>query len=351
MAIVGEATKRIYLIRGDDVRIVADAESQLLSEIRPTSEIDVVVFDAEEVIGTEVCTALTQMHMFVDCAAICVRQADRLSEEAVTAIIEFLVDKGHGATLGNYLIVSSVGGRLSQRLAKVLLGLGVGVDLKLGNDSSRREFLANELSNSKLKFDSSAISKIERHLAEDIARIRGLLEVLEAAFDLGHRISEADLEPYLSRPGLQPLYLLTNAIETCRHGGEAQVVDQVRKFTQELQIHPLVLLSVVTRRLIDLASVSTPTIRTADQANDRLEELGLKRRAPFAAKKLLESAQVLDYQSVVKALGWCAEAEGRIKGLDSVPDYFALELLVARLCNLFYRMRAKSAARTDTQVS
>ena len=348
MTIVGEATKRIYLIRGDDVRIVADAEAQILSEIRSTFDIDVVVFEADEAVGTEVCTALAQMHMFVDSAAICIRQADKLNEEAITAIIEFLSDKEHGVSLENFLIVSSFGGRLSQKLSKVLLVSGVSVDLKLGNDASRREFLVSELSKSKLDFDSRAVAKIESHLAEDIARIRGLLEVLEARFDSAHRITEADLEPYLSRPGSQPLYLLTNAIETCSKGGEAQVVDQVRIYIRELQIHPLVLLAVITRRLIDLASVSTPKIQNQDQANDRLEELGLKRRTPFAAKKLLESAQVLDYQSIVKALGWCAEAEGRIKGLDSVPDEFALELLVARLCNLFSRKRAKAPTRMET---
>lgn len=335
--------RHIYLLRGDEPRIVADAEAELIADLRSGSEVDVAIFDAEVVAGAEVCAALEQMHIFADAAAVCVRGVDKLSEDAVAVIVAYLSAPGRSQQMANYLVMSSFSGKISPKVAKVAAELGVVLDLKLSNDALRTEFFSEALATSPLHFSSEALARMIEHLGEDVARIRSLLEVLEARFEPAHRISAADVEPYLVRAGSLPLYQLTNAIENCRRNGEAEVLLQLRRFTEELRIHPLVLVAVISRRMIEIASVSSPSITTADAVNARLEANGAKKKVPFAAKKLLEAARMLDYPSVVRALSWCAEAEGRIKGLDGVPEDFALELLVARLCNLFARKRKGSS--------
>ena len=336
-ATVGKA--KIWLVRGDEPRLVSDHETELIAQLAGGAPTDVVVFDGDDAVGTDICAALEQNHMFSDAAIVCLRQADHASEDLADVVASFLAGDGVADGLANFFIVSHIGGRLSTKLAKVLAQVGTVADLRMTKPDERAKFLAGEFASTSLGFSPGAKRRIAEHFGEDVARVRALVEILEARYGDSAAIDEEMVEPYLSRAGSQPLYELTNAIEAARPGGEGAVLNLLERFLGDMRIHPLVILTVITRRMVEIVAVQDPSLRSADQVNVRLEAFGMKKKAPFAAKKLLEAAQSFSYADGLKALTWCAEAEGRAKGMEPVPEEFAVQLLVARLANLFARRR------------
>ena len=336
---------RLWLVRGDDARLVADKEAAIVDSLRKGGGLDVVTFDGDGALATEICTALEQMHMFADAALVAVRQAEKLASEEAGALAEFVSRRRSEGGELNYLVLSSFTGAVSQKLVKLAQEAGSLEDLRLGG-KEREAFLSGELSGSHLSFAPDAVARLKDFLGEDVARVRGIVEVLEAAFPERHRVSAEELAPYLSRSGAQPLYLITNAIENASGARpEVEPLRLLKRFLEDMRVHPLVVCAVLSRRMAEIASVHVPGERGGVAANARLEELGGKKKAPFAADKLAQAASGLDMASLAKALNWCAEAEGRLKGLDGVPEEFAVELLVARLANLFARKRG--AARVS----
>ena len=334
---------RLWLVRGDDPRLVADKEAAIIASLGGGA-LDVVTLDGDGTLASEICTALEQMHMFSDGALVAVRQAEKLASEEAGALAEFISRRRSEGAVLNYLVISSFTGAVSQKLVKLAQEVGGLEDLRL-DSKSRDAFLSQELSGSQLTFTPDAVAELREFLGEDVARARGILEVLEAAFPEGHRVSVQELAPYLSRSGAQPLYLITNAIENASGAHpEVEPLRLLKRFLEDMRVHPLVVCAVISRRMAEIASVHEPGERGGAAANARLEELGGKKKAPFAADKLAQAASGLDFASVAKALNWCAEAEGRLKGLDGVPEEFAVELLVARLANLFARRRRTTAA-------
>ena len=335
---------RLWLVRGYDARLVADKEAAIVESLRGKGALDVVTIDGDGALAGEICTALEQMHMFADAALVAVRQAEKLAADEAGALAEFVSRRRSEGGELNYLVLSSFTGAVSQKLVKLAQEAGGLEDLRLGG-KERDVFLSAEISGSHLRFAPEAVAELKEFLGEDVARVRGILEVLEAAFPEGHRVSAEELAPYLSRSGAQPLYLITNAIENASGAHpEVEPLRLLKRFLEDMRVHPLVVCAVISRRIAEIASVHVPGERGGAAANARLEELGGKKKAPFAADKLAQAASGLDFASVAKALNWCAEAEGRIKGLDGVPEDFAIELLVARLANLFARKRVAGGA-------
>ncbi len=332
----------IYLVRGDSHRIVADAEAALVRDIRGDGEVELVVLDGAKDTASAITNALGQTYMFADYAIVCLREADQFATDQIDPLADFLSESHVHGLLENYLIISSYQGAINPKFNKLVTSIGSLIDCRLTDANSRRSFLNDELSKATFVFTSDAVAQIEAHVGEDVSLVRSLLEVLQSSFDAGSKISLDDVEPYLYRPGQRPLYTLTNSIESCKANGESFVLAELAMFVGDLGVHPLAIYSLISRRILEIAAIQANSINSDDEVNAALAQLGLKKKSPFAAKKLREAAQILGFDGVKKSLAWCAEAEASLKGVGGIPDKFALELLVARLSNLFSRKRSSS---------
>ena len=341
-----EIDKHVYLIKGDSHRLVSDGETAFIKAFQAKTDVEVVVLNGSITSAPEIVNALSQSYMFAESAIVSLREVDQFGVDELDPLLEYLSKELSGGSLVNYLLLSSYGGSISQKLIKLVTTHGLLEDQKLGDKADRRAFLDAEIERSSLQFRPDALKKIDEHVGEDVDLVRSLIEVLESSFDGGSTLSQDDVEPYLSRLGQRPIYLITGSIEACRSGEEGRVLGELDVFLNELGVHPLALFSVISKRIIEIASVQGDHIKTTDDVNLALADAGLKKKSPYATKKLIEASQALGFTGVKKALNWCAETEAGLKGVGAMPDAFVLELLVARLSNLFSRQ--KISARSNS---
>ncbi|KJF16086.1 MULTISPECIES: DNA polymerase III subunit delta [Acidithrix] len=337
--------KRIFLIRGNDPRLVQDGEAAAIESLQKKGQLEVVTFESSSVEGSQVVMALSQAYMFSDGAIVTLRSIDALDSSLTEMLGQYLIKATEERLFDNYLVLSSSTGTIDSKLLKSITTCGQVIDLKLGDAKDRRSFLENEIRSSSLSFEAGVTNLIANHFGEDVARVRSLLEVLEATFGSGSRLGVEEIEPYLNRAGSQPLYLLTSAIEEARANSESKVLGELRRFIDDSRIHPLLVYTTISRRIIEIAAVHGLLNYSVDEINRALVASGMRKKNDFPAKKLASAASVLTYDDVLKALEYCAETEGRMKGLDGISDRFALELLVARLTNLFGRRNQSSSRR------
>ena len=191
-------------------------------------------------------------------------------------------------------------------------------------------WLDERLGDAAVKFDRSAVAAIAEHLAEDRARVIGLLHVLESAFAPGATLRAGDVTPFLGEAGSVPPWELTDAID---RGDVAGAVGRAQRMMNAGERHPLQLLATLHThfgRMLRLDGVPGLDERAA------AARLGMK-GSTFPAKKALGQSKKLGSAKIGQAIGLLAGADLALRGTLAWPPELVIEVLVARLARLSRR--------------
>jgi DNA polymerase-3 subunit delta len=162
------------------------------------------------------------------------------------------------------------------------------------------------------------------------------LEVLEAAYGEGARVSPAELEPFLGEEGGAPPWDLTDALDK---GDTALAVEVAHRLLGSGGRHPFQLLATLHRHYGAMLRLDGTGI------TDPAEVATLLAMSPFPARKVLDQARRLGSERVARAVSLIAGADLDLRGVLDWPDELVIEVLVARLAQLS-RSRPAAAAGT-----
>lgn len=321
--------KRIYLIKGRDARLIQDAEAEIRSNLKKSENLDEVFYDGSNCDINDIFMSLDQNYIFSDGAIVIVRNVAEMASEIQGQLATYVENTKGGSVFGNYLLLTSATGTIGQKLSKAASSVGEVVDTTIGDGKARTSFVTDELKASSLNYAPDVARFLVAHFGEDVSRIRSLIEVLESTYGTRKRLETDDVEPYVNSAGSRPIFEATNALED-RSLSPSDVVKKMGQFVDIQGVHPLALLSLISRRVLEYVAVAG-RIRSQDDLNSALEAAGLKRRDGFPAKKLYEVARGLRQSDARLMLRYVTEAESSMKGRGGVQDRFAFDLMVARI--------------------
>ncbi|MGH9186845.1 MAG: DNA polymerase III subunit delta, partial [Acidimicrobiales bacterium] len=190
-----------------------------------------------------------------------------------------------------------------------------------------RGWVADQLKQSNVVLDRGASDVVTRHLGEDVARLRGLLETLEATFGPGARLGLDEVAPYLGEAGGVAPWDLTDAID---RGDITASIETLHRMMGAGERHALVVLATVHTHFGRMLALEGADVRGE---KDAAALLGL-RGSTFPARKALSQATKLGYDRVARAIQLLARADLDLKGQRNLPDEVVMDVLVARLAAL-----------------
>jgi DNA polymerase-3 subunit delta len=219
-----------------------------------------------------------------------VRDAGRLTPSDAARLVECLGDPLPGVTL----VLVAGGGTVPAPLVKAIERGGGIVDTAVGTGRARTEWLRERLQRAPVRVDARAAARLGEHLGEDMSRLRGLLDMLAAAYGEGASIDVELLEPFLGEAGMVAPWELTDAIDT---GDTGAALDVLTRMFGSVRWHPLAVLALLHRHYQSMLRLEGPA-------------------------------------RVGRAITLLAEADLDVRGLSGLPDKSVLEVLVGRLSRL-----------------
>lgn len=211
---------------------------------------------------------------------------------------------------------------------------GVVVDTSPGSGKAQSGWIDERISNSSLKLDPAARRLLVDHLGSDVSRLPSALEMLEAVFGPGAKVSAPDIEPYLGVAGDVAPWDLTDAIDNGDVSGALGVLDRMLVGGGR---HPMQVMATLTNHYLRMIRLDDPDIRGEKAA---AEVLGIK-GSTFPAKKALDGARRLGPDRLAEIAGLLARADLDLHGTKAWPSELVVEVLVARLAG-----RNRSGARS-----
>lgn len=327
-----EATRRVWLVDGDDPTLVGEAVRSLVDQLVGDADRSMAVEDhrGDEVDLAAVADGCRTPPLFTDRRVVVVRDVGRFGTEELGPLLAYL-DEPLDTTS---VVLAAGGGRTAPKLMAAVKAHGHVTGTAVSGREVRR-WVRDRVATSGLRLDAAAVSLVEAHLGEDVSRLRSLLDVLVAVHGDAARLGPADVEPYLGEGGSVAPWDLTDAID----GGRTEVaLELLHRLLVGGERHPLVVAAILTRHVQSILRVDGDEI--TDEAAAAAAMGMAKGRSTFPAKKALSSARRLGPAGVAEAIGLVADAEVALKGGQEWPAELILEVLVARLCRL-----ARSGAR------
>lgn len=314
-----------YLVRGDDPALVGQAVQDLLAELVEDRDGASVVEEhgaTEELDVGTVVDALTTPPFLADRRVVVVRDAGRLVAADASRLAACLDDPLPGVAV----VLVGGGGTVPAALVKAVQRGGQVADASVGTGRARTQWLVEQLHDAPVRLDARAASLLGEHLGEDLSRLRGLLDMLAAAFGEGAAVDEGMLAPFLGEAGGVAPWELTDAID---RGDTAGALATLARMLGAGGVHPLVAMSRLHRHFEAMLRLDGSGVSSPEQA---AELLGM--RSAFPAKKVLEQGRRLGTARIGRAMTLVAEADLDVRGRTALDDATVLEVLVARLSRL-----------------
>ncbi len=331
------AAASVYLVRGDDAALVAQAVRGLLDEVVGDGDHALVVEEigggaGDDVnVGAVVDACLTPPFL-VDRRVVVVRETGRLLTADTPRLVEVVQDP----LPTTVLILVGGGGAVPAPLVKAVGAAGRIIDVTTSKAGDRKAWLHDHLRAAPVKLEPRAAELLAEHVGEDLGRVEGLLGALSAAYGEGARVTADDLAPYLGEAGNVPRYELTTAID---RGEPDKALTVLRRMFEAGGLAPVQVLTTLhghfsNMLLLDGGDVSTD--------RDAAAVLGT---APFVAKKALEQSRRLGSTRIAEAVNLIAAADLDVRGASGMDAEVVIEILVARLAR---QTRPVRAARSRT---
>jgi DNA polymerase-3 subunit delta len=332
---VAARTASAYLVKGDDVSLVAQEVRTLLDDLVGGRDHALVVEEVgggpgdELDVGAIVDACLTPPFL-VDRRVVVVRDAGRL----VTAEVPRLVDVVQSSLPSTFLVLVAGGGVVPAPLVKAVSSSGRIIDVTTSKAGDRKAWLHDHLRGAPVKLEPAAADMLGRHVGEDLGRVEGLLGALSAAYGEGARVSAEDLKPYLGEAGTVPRYELTDAIDN-GDAGRALVV--LHRMLDAGGLAPMQIMATLHGHFANMLALDGD-----DVAGER-DAAAILGTAPFVAKKALEQTRRLGGARIAEAINLLAKADLDVRGVSGLEAEIVLEILVARLARQTRPARRSSA--------
>lgn len=328
----------LHLVHGTDEPLVGQAVVELSRRLVGSGDralllADLTVDGDEVTIGRVVAEAQTPPFL-TDTRVVVARGMERVEADGLTLLQRYL-----DAPLDTTDLVLVHQGRPTKRLLDLVKAAGgrvAGVDVG-SNRRDRASFVAEQVAAAGLRLDQAALGLLTDHLGEDVNRLAGLLEMLEATYGTSAgRVGVDDLAPYLGDGGGVPPWDLTDAID---RGDRVVALEALDRMSKAGNRHPLVIMAILHSHYTRLLRLDGSG--AADEAAAG-EVLGLK---GFAAKKALDRSRSMGPEAIHEAVQLLARADLDLRGQRELPEDAVLQVLVARLCRLSGRRRPVPAGR------
>jgi len=322
-----DAPAPVYLVRGDDPSVLAQAVHNLLRGLVGDRDPSLVLEEhggpsADELDVGAVIDAFSTPPFLVDRRIVVVRDAGRLTAADAGRLVEVLSDPPPMSVL---LLVSG-GGTIPQGLVKAAGAVGQVVDAGVGTGKSRVRWIEEQVGLGSVQLTPRALDLLTEHLGEDVGRLAGLLDMLATAYGEGSRVDVDELAPFLGEAGSVPPWDLTDAIDAGRT--EDALAALHRQLGAGGRSAPEVL-GAVHRHFAQMLALDGSGATTAQEAAALLGA-----RSTFVAKKALQRSSQLGFERIGQAILLLARADLDIKGETGVSPELVLEVLVARLSRL-----------------
>ena len=326
-AAVSTDARPVYLVKGDDPSLVAQATHGLVERLVGGGDPSLMVEEfgvpgADELDVGAVVDACTTPPFLVDRRVVVVRDAGRLVADDARRLVAYLDDPLPTTAL----VLVGGGGTVPQALTKVVGTRGQVVDTTVGRGKARSQWLADHLKGGPVRLDGPATARLSEHLGGDMGRLAGLLDTLASAYGAGSTVSVADLEPFLGEAGSVAPWDLTDALDA---GDTAKALDVLHRMLGASGAHPLVVMSSLHRHYRQMLRLDGSGITSPEQA---ASALGLQ--SSFPAKKALTQGRRLGTARIARAVQLLADADLDLRGSTALPGELVLEVLVARLSRL-----------------
>jgi DNA polymerase-3 subunit delta len=328
----------LHLVHGTDEPLLGQAVVELSRRLvgpgdRALLLADLTIEGDEVTAGRVVAEAQTPPFL-TDKRVVVARGMERVDVDGLTVLQQYL-----DAPLDTTDLVLVHQGRPTKRLLDLVKAAGgtvAGVDIG-SNRRDRAGFVAEQVAAAGLRLDQAALGLVTDHLGEDLNRLAGLLEMLEATYGTSSgRIGVDDLAPYLGDGGGVPPWDLTDAID---RGDRVAALDALDRMSKAGNRHPLQIMAILHAHYTRLLRLEGSGAGDEAAAG---EILGVK---GFAAKKALERSRAMGPEAIHEAVQFLARADLDLRGQRELPEDAVLEVLVARLCRLSGRRRPASAGR------
>jgi DNA polymerase-3 subunit delta len=312
-----------YLVKGDDVSLVAQEVRALLADVVGDRDQALVVEEVggapgEDVnVGVVVDACLTPPFL-VDRRVIVLREAGRLLTADVPRLVEVVEDP----LPTTVLILVAGGGTIPAPLVKAVTAAGHVIDVSTGRPSDRKSWLADFLRSAPVKLDASAAQLLGQHVGEDLGRVEGLLGALASAYGEGARLTVEEVEPYLGEAGNVPRYELTDAID---RGDPAAALGVLHRMVEAGGLAAVQVLTTLNGHFSNMLALDGANI------SGEREAAGVLGIPAYPAKKALEQSRRLGSARIAQGINWLARADLDVKGESGLPPEVVVEILVARL--------------------
>lgn len=331
-----DRVQSVYLVKGDDATLVAQAVSTLVDEINSGSGIAIEEMPQEATVSAVVDTCQTPAFLS-DRRIVVVREAGRFKADETPLLVDYLSDPMPTTTL----VFAGGGGALSNRLAKAVKEHGHVVDASAPLGKARVAWVNERCRKSSLRVGSEAVAMLADRLGEELGRLDGVLDALTAALGEGATVTPEGLDPFLGAGGAAAPWEFTDAIDS---GDVATALAQLHRMLQGGARHPLVVIATLSRHTGMLLRLDGAAVATEAEAASLL---GV---APYPAKKALAQARRLGPEAIARAVRLVAEADVELRGASAWPPQTVLEILVARLARLAPSARSRRSGQAHRAV-
>jgi DNA polymerase-3 subunit delta len=327
---MSDVAKPVYLVRGDDPVLLADAARALLATLVDDADAGLAVEDLEldpsvddHGLGPVLDACLTPPFL-TDRRVVVARNAGALTAEDAARVLTYLEDPLDTTVL----VLIGGGGTVPTKLVAAVKQAGEQIDASAPRQAKERtSWLVDRLKRAPVKLDARAGQRLGEHLGEDVSRLNGILDVLSAAYGEGAQVSAEQLAPFLGDAGGVAPWDLTDAVD---RGDDATALDLLQRLMKGGDRHPLVVMATLQRHYGQMLHLDGAN---AGNERDAAQLLGLK-GSTFPAKKALSQARKLGGTRILRAIALLAEADLDLRGQKAWPEELVMEVLVARLCQL-----------------
>jgi DNA polymerase-3 subunit delta len=167
----------VYLVRGDDAALRSEAVRALVHELVGTGDLSLMVeeFEAVDDGDTAAIADAAQTPPFLtDRRIVVARDIGSYASEALEPLLRYLEDP---LPTSSIVLVSGDKALRSQKLLNAVKKVGHVVESAVPtNRGGRKSWLQEQLRDAPVRLDTEALSLVEKHLGEDLGRLRNLLE-------------------------------------------------------------------------------------------------------------------------------------------------------------------------------
>ncbi|HMD46674.1 MAG TPA: DNA polymerase III subunit delta [Acidimicrobiales bacterium] len=326
-AVGADEAAPVYLVRGEDASLVAQAARVLVRQLVGRRDPALVVEEhggsaAEDLDVGAVVDACTTPPFLVDRRVVVVRDAGKLSAADAKRLTTLLADP----LPTSVLVLVSGGGTVPAALVKAVGAAGEVVDTSVASGRDRSRWIAEQLKGAPVHLDAAAAGRVSEHLGDDLGRLAGLLETLAAAYGEHATVHLDELEPFLGEAGGVPPWELTDAVDS---GSTEVALAALRRMMGPGGRSAPEVLATVHRHFSNLLRLDGSG---AVAGEDAAALLGL--RSAFPAQKALAQTRRLGTERIGEAVNLIAAADLDVKGQSALPPELVMEILVARLSRL-----------------